>query len=814
MTIYRETALSRAKVLSVLLLGSVSMFSTAAYAEDTDTGLFTLEEITVTATRRSESLQDTGVTVSALSASGLAARSIHAVEDSAAFMPGIHIASYQGDTSIFIRGIGTPAIISGNDSSTATYVDDVYYSRAAAISPAFFDVERLEVLRGPQGTLYGRNATGGAVKVITKGPSEEFEGEARLIYGNYNRVGLFGAVGGPITEKVRARLAVQFEDHEGYSTLLRPAGSALPNEQDANDQHDIAVRFKIEADLSENATFLLTGDYYKADDRASVFHYASAGYADEIADWYSSREGSQAVPYFIFKEPGNISEAASRDVYSDVDHFRKTEIWGLTGNLDWNIGDYNLKVVANYKDTNPTMQNDFDGTDAFVNVYYRAEDHWQWSTEAQLSSPQDKAFSWVAGASYFEEENIISNDIFGDFFELILIQGLTDLQNAGVIPVFPVDIPQTTLCCDLHLNGDQATKAWATYLDMKYTVNDKLTFNFGGRYSREKRDGAQAFHLTVLNPVEGGEPSLFAPNVALFPNAISDGRDGVVPDAFGFVIAPVNGPTTFSAFTPKFAVDYRVDDDMLLYASVQKGFKSGGYNIGSSQRDPFEAENIWSYEAGMKSELADGRVRLNMAAFYYDYSNLQAQDSVGNQPIIRNVGKAKVEGVEIEALAIVNQYFQVDGSVTYANAQFTEGELSEPLRPAPLTQDPGTLIQSLEGLTLPRAPEWKFNIGGQATVPVGEVGDLVLRVDYGWQSKIYYTVFNIDAASQDSYGILNARAELMSSEGKWSLAAYGKNLTDELYFANQILTGTFYGAEFVGSLGAPRTYGLELKVNF
>lgn len=803
-------------VVGLLLSGTTSIInSQAATAQETaDENILFFEEIVVTATRRSESLQDTGVTVSALSAAGLSARSIHSVEDSAAFMPSVHIASYQGDSSIFIRGIGTPAIIAGNDSSTATYVDDVYYSRAAAIGPAFFDVERLEVLRGPQGTLYGRNATGGALKVITKGPSEEFEGEARLIYGNYNRVGLFGAVGGPVTEKVRARLAVQFEDRDGYSTLHRPDGSALQDEQSADDQHDIAVRLKIEADLSENATLLLTGDYYKADDRANVFHYMSAGYAEEVTDWYSSREGSQTVPYFIFKGQGNISESLSRDVYSDVDHFRKTEIWGITGNLDWDIGGYNLQVVANYKDTNPTMQNDFDGSDAFVNVYYREEDHWQWSAEAQLSSPEGEKLSWVAGASYFEEENIISNDIFGDFWEPILIQGLTDLQNFGVIPVFPIDIPQTTLCCDLHLNGDQATKAWAAYLDMKYAVSDKLTLNFGGRYSHEERDGTQAFHLTLLNPVAGGEPTLFAPNVALFPGSVSDSRDGVVPDAFGFVMAPVNGPSTFSAFTPKFSVDYRVDNDILLYASVQKGFKSGGYNIGSSQRDPFEAENIWSYEAGMKSELADGRVRLNMAAFYYDYSNLQAQDSVGNQPIIRNVGKAKVEGLEIEALAIVNQYFQIDGSVTYANAQFTEGELSEPLRPAPLTQAPGTLIQSLEGLTLPRAPEWKFNIGGQTTVPVGDMGDLVLRLDYGWQSKIYYTVFNIDAASQDSYGVLNARAELVAEEGKWSLAAYGKNLTDEVYASNMILTGTVYGAEFVGSLGAPRTYGLELKVNF
>lgn len=805
---------SSTKTLSLLLLGSTSFFSIGAYANETGNTSNTtvLEELIVTATRRSESLQDTGATVSALSADGISSRSAHNFEDLSSLMPGIHIAAYQGDSSIYIRGIGTPAIIAGNDSSTATYVDGVYISRAAAIGPAFFDIEQLEVLRGPQGTLYGRNATGGALNIITKGPSKELEAEARLILGNYSRYSAFGAVGGPLTDSIRGRLAVQFEDRGGYSTLHRPAGSALEDGQDVEDRSDISVRLQLEADLSEQITLNLTGDYYHADDRASVFHYASAGYADEVPDWYSSREGSQTVPYFIFKAPGRATAAKSRDIFSDIDYMRKTEIFGLTAKIDWDIDDYNLVLIANYKDTNPSLQNEFDMSDAFVNRYQREEDHWQWSTEFQLSSPQDTPLTWIFGGYFFQEKNVTTNNIFGDFWEPILIQGLTDLQNAGAIPMFPIVIPQTTVCCDLHLNGEQETKAWATYLDLTYEVTEKISLKLGGRYSWEQRDGAQLFELAILNP--GGDPIRFAPNTDLFPAAVSDGRDGVVPDPFGFVVAPVNGPTNFSAFTPKFAVDYRMDENILLYASVQKGFKSGGYNIGSSQRDPFEPESIWSYEAGMKSELADGRLRLNMAAFYYDYTNLQAQDSIGNQPIIRNVGKAKVEGFEIEALALLSDTVRIDGSITYSNAHFTEGQLTEPLRPAPLSQAPGTLLRDLDGLTLPRAPKWKINVGAQVNIPAGNIGDVMLRVDYGWQSKIYYTVFNIDAASEDSYGILNARAELMSENGKWSIAAFGKNLTDEVYFSNMILSGTVYGAEFIGSLGTPRTYGLELNLNF
>lgn len=810
-----KTTISKSVVmLGAALLAGTSILPHTMHADEMDKSKYaTFEEITVTATRRNESLQDTGVTVSALSADGLGARSVHNFEDVSSLMPGIHIAAYQGDSSIYIRGIGTPAIIAGNDSSTATYVDGVYLSRAAAIGPAFFDIERLEVLRGPQGTLYGRNATGGAVSIITKGPSAELEAQARLIIGNYSRYAAFGAVGGPITDKIRGRLAVQFEDRGGYSTLHRPAGSSLEDGQDVEDRNDISLRLKLDVDLSDNAVLHLSGDYYHADDRASVFHYASAGYADEVADWTSSREGSQTVPYFMFKAPGRATAAKSRDIFSDIDYMRKTEIFGLTGKIDWNIDGYTLSLIANYKDTNPSLQNEFDMSDAFVNRYQREENHWQWSTEAQISSPQDGPLTWIAGGYFFQEKNVITNNIFGDFWEPILIQGLTDLQNAGAIPMFPIVIPQTTLCCDLHLNGEQETKAWAAYLDLTYEVTEKLSLKLGGRYSWEQRDGAQLFELVILDPA-GGDPARFAPNVALFPGAVSDGRDGVTPDPFGFVVAPVNGPSNFSAFTPKFAIDYRVDENILVYASVQKGFKSGGYNIGSSQRDPFEPESIWSYEAGLKSELADGRLRLNMAAFYYDYTNLQAQDSVGNQPIIRNVGKAKVEGFEIEALALLSDNFQIDGSITYSNAHFTEGELTEPLRPAPLTQAPGSLLRNLDGLILPRAPKWKINVGAQVTVPAGNLGDVVLRADYGWQSKIYYTVFNIDSASEEAYGLLNMRAELFSENGNWSLAAFGKNLTNEVYFTNMILSGTVYGAEFIGSLGAPRTYGVELNLSF
>lgn len=768
-----------------------------------------LEEIVVTATRRAASLQDTGATISALSAEQMQRRSIESLLDFSQLTPGLHVAEYQTETSIFIRGIGTPAIVAGNDSSTATYVDGIYHSRAAAIGPAFFDLERVEVLRGPQGTLYGRNATGGAVNLVPRKPSAQLEEELQASFGNHDSVLLSGAVGGPLSERVRARLAGRYERHDGYTQLDRPAGSTLKDD-DVEDREDVSLRGSIELDVGADTLVSLTGDYYRRDDQASVFHFASAGYAEEIPGWRFTREGSATLPYFAMKAPARASAAGSRTLYSDVDYDTDTEIWGVTGRVETVVAGLDAQVSANVKHTNPSLHNEFDLSDAFINVYQRAEDHDQWSVDFQLTSAREQRLRWVAGGYYFEEDNVITNNIFGDFWEPILVQGLTDLQNAGVIPVFPVNIPPSPYCCDLHLNGEQETEAWAAYVEASVDLTERLVLILGGRYSEEQRDGRQAFDLTVQSPT-GGPDTRFAPNEMLFPNAVTNSRADAAPDPFGFIVAPVDGPAQFDALTPKLGLEFHASDSLLVYATIQEGFKSGGYNVGSSQRTPFKPEEIWAYEAGVKSDLADGRLRMNGAAFYYDYSNLQAQDSIQNQPIIRNVGEAAVAGVELELAARLSDRLQIDGSVSYLDAEFTEGALTEPLRPAPAGQPPGTLVRDLDGLRLPRAPRWKYNLGAASAWPLGNAGEVRLRVDYAWQSKVYYTVFNIDAASEDAYGLVNARLEYQRRDSGWTVALHGKNLTDETYFLNQILTGSFYGAEFVGSLGAPRTYGLEFR---
>ena len=756
----------------------------------------------MTATRRTSNVQDTGAAISAAGEDELQARSVQQFADIGEFMPGIHIATYQGDASIFIRGIGTPTIIAGNDSSTATYVDGVFLARAASIAPAFFDVSSVEVLRGPQGTLYGRNATGGAVSIVTNKPTEEWEGYAGVSMGNYDsRVYRFAA-GGPATERIGVRLAVQGQEREGFTDVIRADNSV--DEVESLDNH--TVRAHIVWDVTDDVALSVIGDYFRSDEASGAFHFASRGYADEYADWYNTREGMQTAAYFAYRAPGRVSRRASRKLFSDAEYDSQSDMYGVTARLDWAAPGVDVALIAGYRNTNPRMRSELDSSDAFVTTYTREEDHWQRSLDLQLTSHEEGAFTWVAGASWFEDKNVIRNNVFGNFWEPILRQGFADLQAAGVLPPFPIVIPESDLCCDLELSGEQETEAWAVYFDATYHIGERWRVHFGGRHASEERDGRQLFDLLY-------GPQRFAPNELFFPDAVSDGRDAV-PDPLGLVVAPVRGPAEFDAFTPKLSVDVRLTDDLFAYALVQKGFKTGGYNIGSGQLDPFKPEKIWSYEAGLKSEWFDRRLRLNAAYFHYEYENLQAQDSVANQPIIRNVGESVVNGLELEFLALLGSGWQIDGSMTWLDAEFTDGELTEPLRPAPLSQAPGSSVTALDGLSLTRAPDFKGNIGLQFETSIHDGAQVRARVDYAWQSEIFFTVFNIDAASQDGYGVLNAGLSYSNAADTWTVSAYGKNLADETYFTNQILTGTVYGAEFVGSLAPPRTYGLGVEFRF
>jgi iron complex outermembrane receptor protein len=754
-------------------------------------GAGALEEVVVTAQRRETSVQQTPMAVTAYGADELAAKNIRTFGDLGVSNAALNVSLFQGEAQVYLRGIGVPMIIGGTDSSIAIHNDGVFLSRAAASVPAFFDVERVEVIRGPQGTLYGRNATGGSINVISRGPSREFEGEARLTVGNYQHYQPFVALGGPLSDRVRFRVAAQLNDREGYTKITRPVVGGPPGTVDrVEDAHEFYTRLKLEADLTDKLTFLLTTDYYRADDSAVTWHVFDRGYSQGA--FTTNGPFTQAV------DAAGLSPLASRDMSSDIEFYNKPKVWGASGRFDLKLGEWNLMSLTAYRRTNPLNRDDLDFSTANASDQVREEKHRQVSQEFQLSSPSGRALEYILGAYYFDETNTIRNEYF-----------------LATVPTLLAFAPAPD-CCLLLLNGTAETTAYAAFVDGSYEFTDRWSLRFGARYSREERDGTNFVQLDRVPAFD---------NIAEF-------------DA-----------KTFTAFTPKIGVEFRPSDGTMLYASAVRGFKSGGFNIGSYQNSPFDPEFIWSYELGLKTDLFDRRLRLNAAAFYYDYTDLQVQDTERNNVLIRNAASASVKGVELEGAAspLESGRLTIDFAFAWLDATFKDYLAADPkynnyaaalgvsnpnagacptgTPDAALPNNPTCpFTQDLSGSRLPKAPKFKGSLGAELRFDVPAGGALRVRADYTWQDEIFFSAFQsreplpgapaLAVMRQKAFGWLKGRVSYDDANGRWNLAAYIDNATDERVATNQIFTGDIVGARVAGNLAPPRTYGVELGYRF
>ena len=733
--------------LRVLALAGAILGPTAAVADDaSEPGAeATLQEVIVTSQRRETEVQTTAAAVSAYSAADLEMHSATSVESLSTLNPSVLVSLFQGEAQIYIRGIGYSSVVGGSDSSTAFHSDGVYISRSAGAVPAYMDVQRIEVLRGPQGTLYGRNATGGSVNVITKGPGKELEYEGSLTMGNYDLFRTFAAIGGPISDRVGIRFAAQREKRSGYTHLVRPvadpAGLGAVRD-DAEDADSWSARVTLDAQFTDSFRATLKADYYEADDAATVWHYFSPGTSTDPI--YQA-----LVPISVRSQP------YARTYGSDIGHFNRPKVSGVSAKLEWDLGDVTLTSLTAYRKTHPFNRDDLDLSPVFGVDQLREEDQNQFSQEVQLSSAASGALQWILGGYYFQEKNAIRNEYFLPFTE-----GLFGL-------------PPDPVCCLLKLNGKTTTDAYAAFGEATYAFNERMQLVLGGRYSSETRGGD---NLVVFE----NAPVTIFDNVAKFDDA------------------------RFSAFTPKAGLNFTVNDDVFLYVSASKGFKSGGFNPGSYQNDPFRPEKIWAYELGAKLTALDHRLRVNLAAFRYDYTDLQVQDVENNNVTIRNAAEAQVDGLELESAWLVTPALELDANATWLNAEFTDGALLDP-------KFPQLGIQALDGKQLPRAPKLKAGIGAQYGFKLGAPGDFTLRVDYTWQDKVYFTAFNVADVSEDSYGWLKGRLRYSSPSAGWSIAAFIDNATNEKVATSKIYNGDIIGSTVLGSLAPPRTYGLELK---
>ena len=745
-----------------------------------------IQEIVVTAQRREENLQEVPISVTAFSAADIESRDISSFTDVARTTPGFVFGQTFGQVAPTIRGVGADRFTISSEPGVALYVDDIYYGRPYLPQAALTSLERIEVLKGPQGTLYGRNASGGALKLVSKRPGDEFELSAGAQYGRFDQVVVQGSMTVPLADNLSSKVSVVSEDRDGY------VENRARNE-DVEGHEVRAARAAIAYNPWDWLDVDVNADISRQRDTGPVARAVTPvvfGFSDSIAtpafapyDRYlrliEEQFGVVLTPLreaLIGQLVGGRVSHDRRIVYQDAPTRTEIDNSGVGVTLAGQFGDIGAKLITGYRDSRRDFIFDGDLTDfpglAFVDPNF-TEAH-QFSSEFQVAS--DFELPWLggpvhvlAGLFYYSEdaaENINTAALQLGVEQLDLLGALIPPQ---IIPLF-----QNTGVTQILFDSTQATRSNAAFADLEWLAAEWLRLHLGGRYTRDRK--------VVVGTVR------VAPGIAA---QCEDERQS----------------ESFGAGTLRLGADILFDEDRMLYASYSEGFKSGGFNPAVCSSGPYAPEYVAATEIGIKSQWLDGSVQINAAAFRYDYTDIQVEKVVGFATSVVNGPEAKIDGAELAVIAVPFAGLTLDGAVSWIDARY--GTFSD--------DDPFTLADSaevdLKGNRLNKAPEWSGSLGLTAEHGLGALGDISARVEWSYTGRMFYDYFNHDFAEGPAYEIWNLFINFSDPDTRWGVQVFGKNLTDEFYWAGQVTPSAIVGGPFT-FFGLPRTYGVGLSFRF
>ena len=706
-----------------------------------------IEEIIVTAQKREQNIQDVGISISAFSGEQLTQLGITNSTDLVAVTPGLqNVQSNSGVTSSFsIRGLSQSDFGASQEAPVALYVDEVYYSSQIATVFLLYDVERAEVLRGPQGTLFGRNATGGLVHFISRKPTQEFEGYGDLTFGSHDQVQFQGAAGTGLSDTLSARVSVSIHKH---GNLVEN----LTGEENLWDADERAGRVQLLFEPNDDVNLLLKVHGGKRENTGKPWDHVAA----RPTGFAGNGEYAPGMPDFLgFMEPDDDPYTVSLD---DGTTFNEMESYGATGTLTWNFGNTVLTSITDYHETEIFFGEDSDMQPGEFYNYHQNSISESFSQEVRLSGQMDR-LRWVAGVYYL--------DIDGDYLQ----RGL--LADLG----FGVDVQDTVYTV--------FTESWSVFGQLEFDLSDQFTFIGGVRYIDEekKQDYFSAFYDRV-----GGNKVGFASN----------------PDLLTF-----NGKYTDDLYSIKAELDWKPNEDLLIFLSYNRGAKGGGLNApldpsGAAEFiDPltfepaptadetfvYDDEVLHSFEAGFKSTLAGGMARLNASAFYYDYNDFQAFNLVGLTSYIQN-RDAEIYGVDAELFASPAPGLEIILGVSYLDQEVRNVSLG------------GFSVDR----KIPYAPEW--NVTGLARYewPAFNGGTAAIQGDFSYVDDHFLGLNNAEVVHEDSYVLGNTRVSYTTADERWELAFFIKNIGDKKYRTVAFDLGGFFGS-VEQQYGYPRWYG-------
>ncbi len=699
------------------------------------------EQIIVTAERRSTSLQTTGVAVTALSANQLEKRGISDVSGLQNVVPNLQVNSLTtgpgaSSSAFYIRGLGQQRSANGSDPAVALYIDDFYYPSLSTKVLRTLDVAQVEVLRGPQGTLFGRNTIGGAIRYQTKQPDYALSGNVKATVGTFGKQEVSVALNTPVSDNLTMRWTAAYLKEDGFQDRA--------NDKEKNGRsEDKFVRYQLKYEPSDKLNIDFSFDYAESEIYGfPVFiptievmpRTAGFVYNIQMDPDYTQAFASPSFDTAYGGMPKNdFDESSASNIHLSI-------AYDLTDDLT-------LKLLSGATIVKDEHFNDIDATPLPVaGVLGKTEDKGM-SHEIQLAGDISPDLHFVSGLYYYKED---SDALFG--------------QELNVPP------PMAPRIATRYAQRERNRTAYSVFTNITYDVTDKLSSSLGLRVGREEIDG-------WARPIAEGYPDII-----------------------------VDADAAWDIVLPMAKLQYQWEKDLMTYASIAKGFRAGGFNTALNPElenngvIPFDPEEVWTYEAGMRGDFLDGTFRFNPTVFYTDYDDIQVQriPPGTTSAILDNGGKAHIYGVETEFQYRVSANLTLSGNVSYLKAKYDE-----------IVEGTGILLTT----PFARTPEWSGSISGEYFIELAQGAEMSVNLDYSYRTDQWTTPTESDHLLIDAYGLLNANITYTPASGDWYASLYATNLLDEEY-----VSGGVDLRQIVGNvrydIGRPRELGLRVKYMF
>jgi len=794
-----------------------------------DSPFAVLEIIEVTAQKRVEDAQDVPIAISAFTVNTLEDRNISNVQGLSNLTPNVSLdagSPFSGSSSVltaFIRGVGQDDFAFNLDPGVGVYIDGVYLARTVGANSDLLDVERIEILRGPQGTLFGRNSIGGAISIVTREPGTEVGGKLELVVGRFDRVDIRGSLDLPFTDNLRSSYTVSSARRDGYmdrvpfpaqDDFIDDPVDAFPrsglNASDTEGGEDYwTMRSKLVWDINNDTRLTLMADYQEVDQEGMANSLLAVLSNNGLPTFPGELFGSSynlcinAPNTLLPSDPGNNLQAmcgprgtvgtsfGNANVDADPDNdrltfsnqfftddidksfatgpsFSRLDNKGLAATLEFDWTDnLSIKSITSYRELEWESSMDADGTPITIVEPGFQMSQEQFSEELQFTGTAfEDRLDYVLGFYYFEEK--------GDLHDFVPFgQGLLQIDGFNTFD----------------------TDTWAIFTHLNYALTDRLSLTLGARYTEEDKafEGFQRDpngYLYKLNLGVQLNDITEADRLALgFPDPL---------DPLRFYPPGIN-KKHFDNLSPRVGLEYTSAENTLFYLSYSQGYKTGGWTTRLSfpeQTAPdFDEEEADSYELGMKSEWFDSRLRLNMAAFYTEYDGIQLTQTDGISPTTKNAGEARIHGAEIEFQALPASNVTLIGGVGYIHDEYTQ-------------KDPGVTA----GSVLPKTPRWQINLSPQYTFKLDSGAKLVALLDFTHTSEQFNNTENTEALLRDQVNMVNISIIYEEPGDRWSVTLGGTNLNDERYLS----TGQFQpgGGLIYGTYSRPEEWYAKLSVRF